>query len=143
MKICRLCLVEKPFTEYYRNAKLRGGLFHECKECIRKRNRAWHLKRTYGISQQEYDALYLAQRGCCAICDSNGRLVVCGGRWKGSKRTNASGLFVDHDHKTGQVRGLLCHNCNAGIGHFFDNPDLLNAAFVYLAMRLSKAALAA
>lgn len=57
-----------------------------------------------------------AQGGCCAICKAP----------KGNK------LCVDHDHRTGKVRGLLCSNCNAGLGMFKDSEDLLQSAKGYL-----------
>jgi len=64
--------------------------------------------------------LFKAQRGRCAIC----------------KRTEAQigqRLFVDHCHKTGRVRGLLCRTCNSGLGFFRDDSDLMWQAFAYLA----------
>jgi hypothetical protein len=75
--------------------------------------------RRYGLTQEQYGALLLRQDGCCAICKSpepKGR-----GRW-----------HVDHDHKTGAVRALLCTGCNLGVGHFRDDPKLLRAAADYL-----------
>lgn len=73
-----------------------------------------------GLSKAEYDAFLQAQDGRCAICrrpEPNGSR----GRW-----------CVDHDHKTGRKRGLLCVNCNSGIGLFKDDVDILRAAIVYL-----------
>lgn len=62
-----------------------------------------------------------AQGGKCAICESTSP----GGRWN-------KNFFVDHEHDSGRVRALLCHNCNAGIGHFFDDIERLRKAIAYL-----------
>jgi hypothetical protein len=80
------------------------------------------IKRLYGMSQEEYGSLLESQGGACAIC--------CGpptGRGKKSGR-----YYVDHDHDTGVVRGLLCHGCNIGIGHLKDSSELLMKASKYL-----------
>lgn len=79
-----------------------------------------YVERTYGIAAAEYDLLYAAQGGRCAICR----------RATGKARR----LAVDHDHKTGEVRGLLCKPCNRyGIGMFArDNAELLDRAADYL-----------
>ena len=139
MKICRLCLVEKSLSEFYMNKRTRDGFFHECKSCIRQRRRESHLKRAYGMTQQEHDRLLLSQHGQCAICGGKGKIVMAETRWRKALRVNSQGLYIDHDHKTGQVRGLLCPHCNTALGHFQDNPDLLMAAFAYLLMRKSAA----
>lgn len=77
-----------------------------------------HLKKKYGISIDDYDALYVRQEGCCAIC----RGVPAQGR-----------LHIDHDHTTGQVRGLLCRSCNMGLGHFGgEDAAVLQRAAMYL-----------
>lgn len=83
------------------------------------RKREQHLKSRYGLDLKAYDALLEAQGGCCAIC----RCSKPGGRgtW-----------HVDHDHKTDKVRGLLCHDCNTGLGKFKDDPEILKLAIVYL-----------
>ena len=83
------------------------------------RRRNWHLLRTYGLSSTDYATLLAKQGGGCAIC---GRLPARGKR----------ALNVDHDHTTGKIRGLLCDNCNNGLGLFRDNVDLLLAAGLYL-----------
>jgi hypothetical protein len=72
------------------------------------------LKAKYGITDEDYDAMAEAQGYRCAICESDAPFVV------------------DHCHQTGRVRGLLCHNCNVGLGHFKDNPQILTAALQYL-----------
>ena len=83
-----------------------------------ERMRAGHLKRKYGITLADYDAMLLAQGGGCAIC--------------AAPEPDGQSLHVDHDHDTGAVRGLLCFTCNAGIGMFGHDIDLLSAAVAYL-----------
>lgn len=75
------------------------------------------LKRR-GATQQIYDELYKAQRGCCAICSE--------------PEEKFSWLCIDHDHTTGRIRGLLCPNCNRGIGLLKDSAELLQKAQHYL-----------
>lgn len=85
-----------------------------------------HLKRKYGLSIEDYEGMVEAQQGCCRICGGHG-----GDRGWITKRERAK-LFVDHCHETGKVRGLLCHQCNAGLGMFRDSPNLLTSAISYL-----------
>lgn len=80
---------------------------------------AYYREQKYGISQAEWNALLEKQNYGCAIC---GRTTETGRR----------NLSVDHDHVTGRVRGILCQNCNAGIGHFRDDVDLVRTAVQYL-----------
>lgn len=75
------------------------------------------LRRNYGLSLDEYDALYEAQQGLCAICD----------RPDPNRR-----LCVDHCHETGEVRGLLCSSCNTALGLLGDDVDRLIRAMEYL-----------
>jgi hypothetical protein len=74
--------------------------------------------RTYGLAPGDYDRLYGSQNGTCALC------LRATGK---SKR-----LAVDHDHKTGAVRGLLCGPCNKLIGHARDEPEFFDRAAEYL-----------
>jgi hypothetical protein len=94
----------KAFKEYYKASR---------------KSRAGELRRKYGITLQEFDAKLIEQKGCCAICktsDPSGR-----GDWS-----------VDHDHASGQVRGLLCALCNTGLGAFKDSTVALRDAALYL-----------
>lgn len=70
------------------------------------------------MSPDMYHYLLKNQGGGCAIC--------------GAKPQGTKSLPVDHDHATDRVRGILCQNCNTGLGHFKDKPELLRAAIAYL-----------
>lgn len=73
------------------------------------------LLNKYGISVSEYDLMYVTQDGKCAIC-----------------KKHCDVLYIDHNHLTRQVRGLLCHKCNVGIGMLHDDKGLVFNAFLYL-----------
>jgi hypothetical protein len=79
----------------------------------------------YKMTLEEYDALLSAQQSGCAICG--------GGPHGGRSDARKKWLSVDHCHDTGRVRGLLCDNCNIGLGKFKENSALLQAAIEYLA----------
>lgn len=79
-------------------------------------DREYLLRTKYGMTQNDYDKMFEDQRGRCAIC----------------RRPQKSSLDIDHSHITGRVRGLLCGNCNRGLGLFSDDPDILDAAAQYL-----------
>lgn len=81
-------------------------------------NRKSHLKRTFGISPEDYDRLLAQQGGVCRICTRPPRQDIS--------------LHVDHDHESGRIRGLLCFRCNNALGDFDDDPALLRAAATYL-----------
>jgi Recombination endonuclease VII len=89
------------------------------------RDRLKRLRVKYGISPEEHERLFVQQRGVCAICLRSETAM--------DKRTGkARELAVDHDHTTGAVRGLLCSNCNNGIGLLAESPDILRRAAEYL-----------
>ena len=129
---CKKCGETKPLTDFYKTGRKNGDERHyECKECTKKRvkerhcpetYRKQHLKRTYGITLEEYDAMLEKQGGCCAICGTDK---------PGSSRRNTY-FSVDHCHTTGEVRGLLCHQCNTALGLIKDNPDTLTNMITYL-----------
>lgn len=81
-----------------------------------------HLVKSYGITQAEYEQIYKDQSGLCAICGGLPDIVKHG----------YSRLVVDHCHKTGKVRGLLCNNCNSGMGIIGDTIEHLERALAYL-----------
>ncbi len=87
-------------------------------------HKAYDFKRRYGISLERYNQLLESQGGVCAIC--------------GGVNENGKQLSVDHDHSSGEVRGLLCTNCNSGIGHFKDDTGLLQKARDYIAINCNK-----
>ena len=89
------------------------------------KKRARNLKVNYGLGQDQYEAILASQNGGCAICGAKSAGVSV-------KHKKTRKLSVDHCHKTNAVRGLLCHHCNFGLGHFMDNPDLLTKAVAYL-----------
>lgn len=87
----------------------------------RKRVANTYLKRSYGISLEDFEILLKKQNGVCKICTQS-----C---------SRHSRLSVDHCHSTGVIRGLLCDRCNTGIGKFEDNPELLRKAAEYLEVK--------
>lgn len=94
-----------------------------CRDHTNGYRRDYRLQREYGITLEQYDAILASQDGNCALC---GKPPKPGGQ------RNASRLHVDHDHATGQVRRLLCNNCNRGLAAFFDDPDLMRRAAEYI-----------
>ncbi|MER7046317.1 endonuclease VII domain-containing protein [Streptomyces jumonjinensis] len=113
-KLCRACGEIKPHSDWHRNARASDGLSTRCKACRAVRGRADHLKRQYGITVAERDGMVADQMGICCICLA------------------APAAHVDHCHKTGKVRGVLCFNCNSAIGKLGDNPDTVRRAAAYL-----------
>lgn len=113
-KRCSECRAVKPVDQFHRSPRQSDGLNSYCKDCRRTQNRAMHLKRTYGISPEEYDALIEAQGGDCACCRER------------------KPVHVDHDHVTGAVRGVVCFQCNVAIGQFDDRIQLMLNAIDYL-----------
>lgn len=89
-------------------------------EYNKTRQRKYQLRDKYGITEEQYDEMLAAQEGKCAICSTDKPT----GKWK---------VFaIDHCHDTGKVRGLLCNECNRGMGLLRDAPELLIKAAEYL-----------
>jgi hypothetical protein len=154
----------KPLSDFYPMKGMRDGHRNDCIECnkaakrerqarnpepYRRRAREWaaenpdrvaayqaeyrqrperkramrdlYYRRTYGLSADEVDEMLAEQNGRCAIC--------------GVVPERLASMHLDHDHDGGHLRGLLCVDCNHGLGKFKDDPALLLRAVVYLRQR--------
>lgn len=146
-KACSKCGELKAYEEYGRNSKGPLGLHSWCRACqslrnreyraanlekVRAGDREWYRKnkeksrayfrlRNYGITPEEYDKKVEEQGGCC---------FICGERPTGTG--NRSMLHVDHDHDSGEVRDLLCGNCNTSIGTIREKPEIARKIADYL-----------
>lgn len=107
-KKCTRCGIIKDSSDFYPCPSAKSGFRFECKQCTREKN---YLDK-YGITLSEYDELFEKQGGVCFIC---GRSNLDGRR-----------LFVDHNHSTGEVRGLLCQFCNIHLGWYEDNKHKID-----------------
>ncbi len=161
MKTCKFCKKEKSFENFSRNSTTRDGYAYKCKPCRaleqrslrnadpdhfngisrrskkrlhpderRRRHKEWadknkdwsldySMRRRYGITLEHYNRMFSEQDGCCAICKTHQSEF---------KRR----LAVDHCHKTGSVRKLLCNACNRALGVIKDNPKIAVGMFEYL-----------
>jgi len=119
MVVCKSCGQEKVREEF--PALVYGK--YRCRDCIAVVNRDNQVRRR-GQTPEEYQALFDKQAGQCAICGVREGHRSCRGR--------ECRLAIDHDHRTGAIRGLLCNNCNRGLGRFKDSVDVLKAALRYL-----------
>jgi hypothetical protein len=155
VKRCPRCRVTKPIIDFSKSASAPDGHYGYCRDCASEKTRLWReahpnawkeweashpnrnqerleksrlkhidpamrhadtLKEKHHMSGSDYNSLLARQDGVCAICG-----------------TLPDGIFqVDHDHKTGRVRGLLCGPCNRGIGQMEDDPERLERAAKYL-----------
>ena len=114
-KPCRTCgIVFSPQAPSHLNCS---------QECADASITSAYLKRNYGITLACYRNMLKAQNNVCAICGGEGFTMAAHHKVK---------LVVDHDHRTGVVRGLLCHNCNRALGLLKDSPLTLNNAVKYL-----------
>ena len=111
---CYVCKKLKPIEVFAKDASKPKGRSYRCRIC---HNEVTSLSGTKRKNLAVYKEMLSEQNGRCAICGC-----------KAGKRC----LAIDHDHKTNVVRGLLCHSCNVGLGHFRDSTKLLEAAISYL-----------
>ena len=136
MKRCTRCKTEKSEEEFSRDRSRPDGLDARCRVCKNEMNTTWRRAnpeeakrrvreaqrsrrmRDLGITQEEYDDLLERQGGSCAICST--------------PPVEPARLAIDHDHTTGEVRGLLCIPCNLAIGNLQDDPTLVLRAADYL-----------
>lgn len=137
-KTCPVCKERKPLWGFSKNKRVACGLCSYCKECNKKeckqyrksnpiitshKERIGWLRRTYNITLEEYQKIFDAQNGVCYICKQP---ETC------RAKNGIKNLAVDHCHKTGKVRGLLCTNCNKTLGNVKDNIGLLQKMVAYL-----------
>ena len=160
MRRCGQCKVAKPLDAFYRHKNRALGRSNVCKAChsfndstVQQRNKKWRrtekgqkwqqqfnkkrreynkttegryrlfhrdLRRKYGIDVWEWAHMFNAQKGLCAVCRDQLIFEI---------------TYVDHNHQTKKVRGLLCHNCNTALGHAKDNIDRLFSLVSYLRER--------
>jgi hypothetical protein len=130
IKACSSCRKFFDASHFHPESRAKDGLNSSCRACRNKLALKWqqqnprskrntHLKSKFGITIEQFDSLLKTQNNCCAICMS--------------PTPKGRGTFhVDHCHKTGTIRGLLCHDCNTGIGKFGDNIEALRKAVNYL-----------
>ncbi len=125
-KTCKTCLHTLTLDNFYPHKKSRAGVLAHCKDCTSAKRKATYcpekafsqlIKSRYKLSVSDYRELLAKQDNKCAIC-----FTADPGDYHGR-------FCIDHDHATGHVRGLLCHNCNVALGSFRDSvANLLNAA---------------
>jgi hypothetical protein len=133
-KRCSMCKKLKPRTEFYKESSRKDGITGYCKPCKLEKTKKWreqnpekmkaHIdsriwyrrEKLYGLSKENFFKILEKQNYECKICklEINDR------------------CHVDHCHDTGRVRGLLCGNCNAALGLFKDNTEILKNAIKYL-----------
>jgi hypothetical protein len=117
---CKVCRAKKE-ADRRKNPQYKEKIKkYKLDPANKRRTKDSALKRLFGISIEEYDKMFQKQNGVCAIC------------YRKEVASHIRSLAVDHCHKTGKVRGLLCTSCNQGIGHLKDSVVLLENAIRYL-----------
>lgn len=129
---CACCKESKYESEFAKNSAKKNGRQSYCRPCatIRRKQspfkynpkaeRKAQIKYKYGLSVERFQDLWQQQDGKCAICN------------KALSLTEKRGHAIDHNHETGEVRGLLCNSCNTGIGLLQDSETVLSSAIMYL-----------
>ena len=137
MKVCSKCMISKALKHYYKD-KRRASFYSWCKKChmnltkslsakrrkspkgkLYRRNH--YLRTRYGLSTRKFLDLIKKANYCCEICRKH--------------LYKTQQINIDHSHKTGKVRGILCSPCNVGLGMFQDNKKFLLKAITYLQRR--------
>ena len=142
MKTCSKCNVDQPLSEYHKSSVHKGGHNPQCRTCYnqaRKKNydpekdraraKAWYKRNRqkvrekqmlykYGLTTEQYSKMVADQQNKCKICEK--------------KMTGVREPAIDHCHVSGNVRDLLCANCNAAIGLLQDDPEIIKNAARYV-----------
>jgi hypothetical protein len=131
-KTCTVCNSSKHISEYHNRTSASDGKCYRCKSCDAIARNKWRvnnidrakrsdreklLKNRYNISLKEYETLLEKQNFTCAIC---------------RQQDSTKSLAVDHDHITGNIRGLLCSSCNRGLGLLGDSVEAIKDVLKYL-----------
>lgn len=139
MIMCSKCKIEQPTNCFGKNNNKNSGYRGWCKTCENKQSKAYvqnnpdkrkdimkdsRLNKNYGITLEQYNKILKDQENKCAICGE-------------SDPNHQNGFCVDHDHKTGKIRGILCNACNRGLGYFKDDTSVLSNAIKYLHSNIS------
>lgn len=145
-KVCSFCKKSKPLTEYWKQSKTSNRIHSRCKECMKDEYYLWnhslkgkvsrhlrnkrfykkhhescldeHLRQKFGVPKGTYQRMIVKQKNRCAVCNK--------------KESWNRRLSLDHNHKTNEVRGLLCHKCNSAIGFAQENTKILKLMIQYL-----------
>jgi hypothetical protein len=135
-KRCGRCKKILPVSYFNKHTQTKCGLHSYCKKCDKEYQKSrrelsptqakyYHLGRRYKITKENYHGLLEAQGGSCAICKGENR--------QSDKRTGKNrSLHVDHNHKTGSIRGLLCHKCNLALGFLNEDVKKIKSMIKYL-----------
>jgi len=130
MKECTSCKIAKDINSFYKDASQPDGMTAQCKECRKERSRQTHAKhkekrnfnrkynhtkKLYGVDYEAYQNMLVEQKQKCGICDEVMKKPV-----------------VDHCHKSGKARMLLCQSCNIMLGMAKDNQNIFKSAIKYL-----------
>jgi hypothetical protein len=123
---CSRCTIVKPLKEFTKNKGLPLDHSYCCKPCSLEYRKWGRIKRRFGLNKEQYQTLVERQNDVCALCGQKERIK------RSQHHFGPNYLAVDHDHKTGKVRGLLCNQCNIGLGNFKENIQVLRKAAEYL-----------
>jgi recombination endonuclease VII len=134
-KHCTQCGRLLPIEHFSKNRRRKDGRHSACRACISARRqeqvtpekrRIWHLRQDFGITVEQYNQMLEAQGGVCACCkqpETHTRPCADG--------VQISPLSIDHNHRTGEIRALLCHHCNAAYGHLREDEARILALLEY------------
>ena len=132
-KRCQKCGVDRPSEDYWRDMSRSDGLSNRCRECQSEYHRAYHDRtkdkhrerrclrsrvNRHGVTEERFYTMLIGQDKACSICRKPFAVM--------------RHCHIDHNHKTGQIRALLCSTCNTGLGQFREDKALLEAAINYL-----------
>ena len=125
--ICSNCKTNKPENDFYIRRNRKKKLTSWCKSCLKEHRDKYAIQarikgrcRTYNITEKNIKELYIKTKSRCQICGI------------AEEDTKKKSLCIDHNHLTGEIRGLLCDDCNVAIGRFKDNIEYIKNSIIYL-----------